>query len=109
MHRSQTSSNGMKTLRLFAAAVAVMLAAFAAPDARAQKALRISANTPVGTLDPVKMPLGALEYNHAIEEQPRRSSPQLSILTPSILGHMAGRQLIAQPYFMRPRRRLLAY
>src|SRR5437868_119407 len=60
------SSNGMKILRALAAALAVMfVAAFSAPGAQAQQTLRISANTPVGTLDPVKMRLGALEYNYA--------------------------------------------
>jgi peptide/nickel transport system substrate-binding protein len=59
-------SNRMKILRSFIAAIAVMFAAaFASPGAQAQQTLRISANTPVGTLDPVKMRLGALEYNYA--------------------------------------------
>ena len=66
------SSNSMRILRSFiAAAVLALTAAFATPDAQAQQTLRISANTPVGTLDPVKMRLGALEYNYAFPSSTR--------------------------------------
>ena len=54
------------TIRYFIAGLMLTLAAgFAPPPANAQTTLRVSANTPVGTLDTVKMRVGALEYNYA--------------------------------------------
>jgi len=59
----RTSSTILHRIAGFVLALA--LGFFLSPDAKAQTTLKVSANTPVGTLDPVKMRVGALEYNYA--------------------------------------------
>ena len=58
------SSGKTSNALLLAAVLAVAFAlSFGAPGANAQTDLRISANGPVGTLDPARQRLGSLEYN----------------------------------------------
>src|SRR5271156_4850268 len=62
----RAASSG-KTLTRFAALLGFCLALGSAPlSARADSTMRISANTPVRSLDPAKFSLGALEYNYAL-------------------------------------------
>ena len=50
----------------FLGAAALLAASMGAPtDASAESALRVSANTPVRSLDPAKFSLGALEFNYS--------------------------------------------
>jgi peptide/nickel transport system substrate-binding protein len=52
---------------IFAAGICLAVATAIAPVAsRAESTIRISANTPVRSLDPAKFSLGALEYNYAL-------------------------------------------
>lgn len=58
--------NGLSRRRLLAGVgAAASLPAIAARAQSAASVLRISANGPVGTLDPAKMRVGSLEYNYA--------------------------------------------
>ena len=57
---------GQAGRRLIAIAIIGLASAFGLLPADAGSLIRISANTPVRTLDPAKFSLGALEYNFAL-------------------------------------------
>jgi peptide/nickel transport system substrate-binding protein len=57
---------GQAWRRLFALAAVMALPAIGVLRANAESVIRVSANTPVRSLDPAKFSLGALEYNYAL-------------------------------------------
>ena len=57
---------GQARRRLIAITILASAAAFGGPPAHGGSLIRVSANTPVRTLDPAKFSLGALEYNYAL-------------------------------------------